>query len=243
MLAGVSAEAEVALRLVESPDDPAIAAFGRLQTRVYYDSGALIPGKYIPQMLASRSSRRTNLLLVAEQAGQVVGGTFFHHLADAGSAFSSFMGIVPEARGRGLARRLHEARFAALDAVSGGNPVVGVFIDVVAPERLPRAELDSERRFGFDPQKRRPAFRALGFCTVAIPYRQPVGGPGGGPLETLDLLFCPRGAAVTEIPRALVLSTLRAYWQPWLGAERARRELLRLEHSVGTSVPLVDCVA
>jgi hypothetical protein len=93
------------------------------------------------------------------------------------------MGILPVCRGHGLSRRLHEARFALLDAVAR-SPVPGIFIDVVAPERVSEAKLDAERRFGFEPNQRRKVFQSLGFRKVDVAYRQPV-GPNGGPLETL----------------------------------------------------------
>lgn len=230
-------------RLVESPSDPAVAAFARLQEQVYYDSDTLIPGAYFPRLLAARSEQRRNLLLVAEREDDVVGGTLFHYLAEAGSGFSSFMGVRPDARGQGLARRLHEARFEALDA-SRGSPVPGVFIDVVAPERVDARELEQERQFGFEPLSRRRIFQSLGFCKVNIDYRQPVGGPGGGPLTTLDLLFCPREHGARSVPTQLVTDTLRGYWSPWLGEARTQRELERLrELASGPTLALVDAVS
>jgi hypothetical protein len=219
------------VRQVRSPNDAAIAQFGELQGEVYYDVGSLIPGRLIARLLGMEGSRR-NFLVVAEQDGEVVGGTFFHSLADGRSAFSSFMGIRDKARGRGLARRLHDARFEVLDAATAA-PVPGIFIDVVAPERLPPEEAEAERRFGYEPAHRRTVFQALGFRKVDVAYRQPVGGPGGGPLTTLDLLYCPRDAAVTEVPVELVTATLESYWLPWLGEARVRREIARL-HSLAT---------
>lgn len=235
----MTSESLVQLRRVESPQDPAIDGFGRLQVEVYHDSASLIPGKYISGMIASRSERRQNLLIVAERGSRVVGGVFFHYLAEAGSAFSSFMGISREGRGQGLARRLHEARFRWLDSLSGASDI-GVFIDVVAPERLSPAEVEAERRFGYDPFARRPVFRALGFRKVDVPYRQPVGGPGGGPLENLDLLYCSRDPSADSIPLELALATLREYWQPWIAEERTERELDRLRGLCGPRVPLID---
>jgi hypothetical protein len=213
------------LREVRSSDDPAIASFGRLQRSVYFAPETLIPSEFIARGLADQGGARRNFLLIIETAGEVVAGTFFHWLADAQTGFSSFLGIAQAFRGRGLARRLHEARFSKLDQAAGGR-AQGVFIDVVNPERLPPEDLERERRVGSDPWQRRRAFGALGFRQVDIRYEQPVGGPNGGPVTNLDLLYCPR-EPLAMIPTALVVATMRAYWSPWLGeaAQRYAAEL------------------
>jgi GNAT superfamily N-acetyltransferase len=213
---------------VSSPRDAAIRAFGQLQRETYFDAGSLIPGEFIPRMLGARGGKRENHLIVAERRGEVVGGTFFHLLRDANSAFSSFMGVRATARGLGLARAMHEARFRTLDEVDA-RPVPGIFIDVAALDRLPPSEIEAERRFGFDPPKRIAVFGALGFRKVDVPYRQPVGGPDGGPLTTLDLLYCPRDPRATHVSAHLVAQTMRAYWVAWLGEETSQREAERLE--------------
>lgn len=214
------------IRQVTSPLDPAIGKFGQLQRRVYFEPEMLIPPGVIRAMIGVRMAGRGNFLVLAEEDGEVLGGTLFHYLARPNTGFSSFMGVAQEARGRGIARKLHEARFALLDAAAGGR-VRGVFIDVVAPERMSQEELEAERRVGSDPLQRRRVFQALGFRKVDIRYEQPVGGPGGGPVTKLDLLYCPREPADT-VATELVLQTLLAYWSPWLGPARARREVEKL---------------
>lgn len=221
----------IAIREVCETSDPAIAGFGRLQNATYYAPEALIPAAAIPSLLRARTAARRNLLLVAEADGRVVGGTFFHYFAAPNTGFSSFLGVDGAFRGRGLARRLHEARFAALDRVAGA-PVAGVFIDVVNPERMSADELARERAVGSDPWARRRAFARLGFRQVHVRYEQPVGGPDGGPVTTLDLLFCPR-TGVEEVPTSLVTATLRAYWSPWLGEAAAQRHARELERRAG----------
>ena len=124
------------------------------------------------------------------------------------------MGVARAARGQGLARQLHEARFAILDRAAHGA-VSGVFIDVVNPMRLSPEELEREQTVGSNPFDRRRIFARLGFRQVDLRYEQPVGGPNGGPVTNLDLLYCPRTPAET-VPTALVLATMRAYWTPWL---------------------------
>lgn len=218
---------EWVIREVHDPEDPAIAAFGRLQRTVYYAPEMLIPAQYIPKLLENDSGSGLNFLLVAEFAGRVVGGTLFHWLAESGSGFSSFMGVYQEFQRRGIARWMHQERFRVLDRAAGGR-APGVFIDVVNPTRLSADELRREGAVGSDPWGRRRAFKRLGFLQVDIRYEQPVGGPHGGPLTTLDLLFCPHDPA-DSVPTSLVVATMQAYWTPWFGQSGARRHALELE--------------
>jgi len=218
---------DVTVREVTGPEDTAIDGFGRMQTAAYYAPESLIPASYIPHMLDSETGARRNFLIVAEAGGRVIGGALFHWLADAGSGFSSFLGVSREFRGHGVARALHEERFRILDRAAGGHSA-GVFIDVVNPTRMSEHELERERRVGSDPWSRRRAFEHLGFRQVDIRYEQPVGGQNGGPVTILDLLYCPRQPS-KEVATRLVVATMRAYWSPWLGrtAERHARELER----------------
>lgn len=216
----------VVVREVTDPHDAAIERFGVMQNAAYFAPETLIPAQYIPRLLPlDPGQSRRNFLVVAEADGRVVGGTLFHWLAAAGSGFSSFLGVEREFRQHGIARRLHEERFRILDRAAGG-PVPGVFIDVVNPTRLPPDELRRERQVGSDPWDRRVAFEHMGFKQVDIRYEQPVGGPNGGPVTILDLLYCPHWPQVTVATR-LVVDTMRAYWSGWLGAstERHAREL------------------
>jgi GNAT superfamily N-acetyltransferase len=212
------------IRQVDDPHDAAIAGFGKMQEAAYFAPETLIPGRYIPQLLANPAR---NFLIVAELDGRVVGGALFHWLAEAGSGFSSFLGVERSLRGQGIARRLHERRFEVLDRAAGGH-VPGVFIDVVSPVRMPPEEIEREHNAGSDPFERRRVFAHLGFRQVDIRYEQPVGGPNGGPVTILDLLFCPH-EPTDEIPTALVVATMQAYWTPWFGKEGAVRHARELE--------------
>src|SRR5437870_1538031 len=214
----------LSIRAVKNPNDPAIAGFGKMQTAAYFAPETLIPGRYIPQLLANP---KRNFLVVAELDGRVVAGTLFHWLAEAGSGFSSFLGVDRSLRGRGIARRLHDRRFAVLDRAAR-RKVAGVFIDVVSPVRLPPDELEREHQAGSDPLERRQAFAHLGFRQVDIRYEQPVGGPNGGPVTILDLLFCPHDPT-DEVPTALVVATMQAYWTPWFGRAGAIHHARELE--------------
>lgn len=219
------------VRQVTNPLDPAIGKFGRLQRQVYFEADMLIPPTVIRAILGLPMVGRGNFLVVAEDGDKLLGGTFFHYLKQPNTGFSSFMGITPGARGQGIARKLHQARFEVLDKAAGGK-VEGLFIDVVAPERMSTQELAQEQQVGSDPLHRRQAFQALGFRKVNIRYEQPVGGPGGGPVTNLDLLYCPREPSA-RIPTELVLQTMLAYWSPWLGAARAKREVNKLRERAG----------
>lgn len=222
---------QITIRQVTNPDDPAIAAFGRVQERTFADPDLLIPPAVMPAMLANQTSARRNLLLVAERAENVLGGTLFHYLAVPNSGFSSFLAVAPEARRLGLARRLHEARLRLLDQVAG-RPVAGLFIDVEAPERMTPEARQREIDFGIDPTERRRIFHRLGFRRVDVAYYQPPTRPGDEPLTVLDLLFCPREPS-ERVARELVVETMRAYWTPWLGKAAADHHAARLHHLCG----------
>jgi GNAT superfamily N-acetyltransferase len=221
----------VEIRRITELDDYAIAQFGTLQERAYSEPENLIPGKYLPWVLSHATREQRNFMLVAESEDRVVGGTVFHLFTEANAGFSSFLAVAPEMRGQGISRRLHEARFEVLDR-EAGKPVEGIFIDVLAPERLTKRQLARERKVGSDPRARMRIFGRLGFYRVGIRYEQPVGGPDGGPVTDMDLLYCPRAPADT-VPTALVVATLYAYWSSWLGPSRAERHAEELARRAG----------
>ncbi|WP_425147561.1 GNAT family N-acetyltransferase [Deinococcus sp.] len=216
------------IRRVTRSTDPAIPAFGRLQDAVYFEPEMLIPARYIAQMLGAASEGRQDVLLVAEdERSELIGGSVFHYLAEAEAGFGSFLGVALSARGRGVARALHDARWAALQELSDGR-CRALFIDVVNPQRESEEQRAHEAAAGSDALARRRSFQALGFRTVDLPYVQPVGGENGGPVTDMDLLaYSPALAA--RLPVALVGATMRAYWTPWLGRARAEQEARKLE--------------
>ncbi len=227
------------LRRILTSTDPAIASFGQLQERTYFEPDMLIPASIIGQMLEWSNDDRHNVLLVLEDSGHVVAGTLFHYLRHTNVGFSSYLAVDQKFRGQGLARRLHQARFAMLEEISGGK-VEGLFIDVVNPARLSKPELELEHSVGSDPSTRLKAFSSLGFKRVDVRYEQPVGGHDGGAVTNMDLLFCPRDA-LTSIPTRLVVETMRTYWTPWLGAKMATLEAKKLEaRANGERIALVS---
>ncbi|WP_420595164.1 GNAT family N-acetyltransferase [Deinococcus sp.] len=216
------------IRRVTDTHDPALSAFGRIQEASYYDPEMLIPAHYFGQMIGDQGGERQNVILVAEDGGEVVGGTLFH-LLPSGAGFSSFMGVALAARGSGAARALHTARMQVIREAG----YAGVFADAVHASALSADDLAAEVRVGSDPLLRRVKLNALGFGTVNAPYWQPVGGPDGGPLTDLDLLYCPLEPS-NSVPLALVTETLRAYWQSWLGPQRAAHEAQALAQRTGS---------
>jgi hypothetical protein len=227
----------IEIRRVLNPIDPRVEAFAKMQSDVYFEPDALIPIGAIRMMLATPMAGRKNVLLVAEEEKTFLGGVLFHYLKKPNVGFSSFMGTTLAARGKGVGRGLHEARFAALDQIAG-KPVEGVFLDSVAPARLTQEELEAEKGVGADPNLRRQIFQHLGFRTVDIRYEQPVGGPNGGPVTNMDLLFCPREEK-ESITTKLVVETMQAYWSPWLGPIAAKRHAKELEsRAVGEKLRL-----
>lgn len=226
----------VTVRRVTDPEDPALAEFGRIQRESYYAPEMLIPPEVFPHLVSGGGrGTREDRLLVAEdpQTGEVLGGTVYHLLPEAG--FNSFLAVARQSRGRGVGRALH--RKALEDVQERGLP--GIFADSVFPERQDAADREAEARTGVDPAARRRALHALGLRTVDVPYWQPVGGPDGGPLTDLDLLYDPLDGAAT-VPTALVTATLHAYWSAWLGEKRARREAEALAERAGCdTLPLL----
>jgi GNAT superfamily N-acetyltransferase len=232
----------ITLRQITDPVDSAIARFGALQERTYADGDMLIPPAYLGTLLARSAPDRQNLMLVAEMADQVVGGVVFHYFPHVNTGFSSYMAVEHAVRGQGLARRIHEARFALLDQVAG-VPVHGIFIDVVAPERLTAAEIAHEQTVGADPWLRRQIFKRLGFRRVAVDYYQPPDGPGAQPITSMDLLYCPHPGEQDEVVSTeLVVRTMHIYWAPWLGRAAADTHAAELRRRCGgAQVALYPC--
>ena len=224
----MDAVTELRIRRVTDPQDPALAAFGRLQEEVYYAPDMLIPPAAFPRLLAGGQGERQDRILVAEQGGEVVGGTIYSLLPAAG--FNSFMGVSRAAQGQGAGRALHAASLA--DVRAAGLP--GMFADSVHVSRQSAAEREAEARSGSDPLTRRQQLHALGLRTVDVPYWQPVGGEDGGPLKDLDLLYCPLDGGET-VPLALVTRTMEAYWRGWLGPQRAAAEARALAERAGNA--------
>ncbi|MCD0159002.1 GNAT family N-acetyltransferase, partial [Deinococcus sp. 6GRE01] len=122
------------LRHVTDPDDPAIAAFGRVQEASYYAPDMLIPPEVFGQLIGRRSPGREDRLLVAQTpGGDVLGGTLYALLTLPGSlrgaGFNSFMAVTRAVRGLGVGRALHDETLRVV-CESG---LAGLFADSVHP--------------------------------------------------------------------------------------------------------------
>ncbi|MFN4251945.1 N-acetyltransferase family protein [Deinococcus sp.] len=235
------------LRHVTDPDDPAIAAFGRVQEASYYAPEMLIPPEVFGHLIGRHSPEREDRLLVAQTPdGEVLGGTLYALLplpgGLRGAGFNSFMAVTRAARGLGVGRALHAETLRVVREAG----LAGMFADSVHPSRQNEEDRAAEAATGVDPAGRRAALHALGLRTVDFPYWQPVGGPDGGPLTDLDLLYHPldpdeMNPDDRSVPLALVTGILRAYWSGWLGQERAQAEALALAERAGNveNVPLL----
>ncbi|WP_216328169.1 GNAT family N-acetyltransferase [Deinococcus aestuarii] len=223
--------APVTVRHVTDPHDPALDAFGRIQEASYYAPDMLIPPGAFPHLVAGRGGRRNRILVAEDASGRVLGGTVYHLLPEAG--FSSFVAVAREARGRGISHALHGARLEDVRA----HGLAGLFADSVYAARQDPGDREAEAQVGTDPLARRRALHALGYRTVDAPYWQPVGGKGGGPLTDLDLIYDPLDGGDT-VPTELVTGTLRAYWDGWLGRDRAAREAAALAERAGNPATL-----
>lgn len=229
------------LRHVTDPGDPAVPAFGRVQEASYYAPDMLIPPEVFGHLITRRTPEREDRLLVAQTPdGEVLGGTLYALLplpgGLRGAGFNSFMAVTRAARGLGVGRALHGETLRAVREAG----LAGMFADSVHPTRQNAEDRAAEAATGVDPAQRRAALHALGLRTVDLPYWQPVGGPDGGPLTDLDLLYQPARPAQT-VPLNLVTGVLRAYWSGWLGADRAQAEAQALADRAGHAqdVPLL----
>ncbi|WP_019010675.1 N-acetyltransferase [Deinococcus aquatilis] len=204
----------VTVRRVTDPTDPALPAFGRVQDESYYDPDSLMPPQMFPRLV---SGPRNRVLVAEDSGGQVLGGTVFHLMEGAG--FTSFTGVARQAQGRGVGWALHAAKLEEVRAAG----LAGIFADSVFGGRQDEADRKAEAEAGSSATARRAALHAWGLRTVDIPYWQPVGGPNGGPLTDLDLLYQPLDGSDT-VSLTLVTQTLQTYWNGWLGQKRAAQE-------------------
>ncbi|THF69344.1 GNAT family N-acetyltransferase [Deinococcus sp. Arct2-2] len=210
----MSSPLSVTVRRVLDPADPALPAFGRVQDESYYDPDTLMPPQMFPRLV---SGPRNRVLVAEDESGQVLGGTVFHLMTAAG--FTSFTGVARQAQGRGVGWALHAAKLEEVRAAG----LAGIFADSVFAGRQDAEDREAEAKAGSSATARRAALHAWGLRTVDIPYWQPVGGPNGGPLTDLDLLYQPLDGSQT-VPLDLVTQTLQAYWNGWLGQKRAAQE-------------------
>ena len=136
-------EAEVALRLADEADLPALAAL----------EAASFPDPWSETLLAGELAAPTSLVLLALDASAATGYAAFRRAADEAELLR--VAVAPAARGRRVALRLVEAGLARLLA----DGVRSCFLEV-RPENRPARAL--YRALGFRETGRRPRYYADG---------------------------------------------------------------------------------
>jgi len=139
----VAEEAEVALRLADEADLPALAAL----------EAASFPDPWSETLLAGELAAPTSLVLLALDASAATGYAAFRRAADEAELLR--VAVAPAARGRRVALRLVEAGLARLLA----DGVRSCFLEV-RPENRPARAL--YRALGFRETGRRPRYYADG---------------------------------------------------------------------------------
>lgn len=136
-------EAEVALRLADEADLPALAAL----------EAASFPDPWSKTLLAGELAAPTSLVLLALETSAATGYAAFRRAADEAELLR--VAVAPAARRRKVARRLVEAGLGRLRA----DGVRSCFLEV-RPENRPARAL--YRALGFRETGRRPRYYADG---------------------------------------------------------------------------------
>jgi GNAT superfamily N-acetyltransferase len=214
------------LKEVTDPADPDLAALARLLIDTFADPNIVLGLDRMQEFLTDNrpdGPRSFGVLVVidADQHDSVVGGCVFSHVARSNCGFSEYMVADRGLRGRGMGRRLFEARRLILDTEARrlGYPACrGVFIEVENPDRTPVNFAAAERETALEGWERLRIFDHMGFKRVDVPYVQPPLAEGKVPIDYLDLLFAswqPDTLASERIPATWVFDTVEAIWSAW----------------------------
>jgi GNAT superfamily N-acetyltransferase len=199
------------------PDPHTVLGLDRMQEFLQANLADVPAGTSSEERLVGRTSRQFRVLVVEHDA-TVVGGTIFSYVAKSNCGFSEYIVADTANRGRGLGRRLFNARKAVLDAEARSHGYAqcrGLFIEVDNPERTPSAFVEAERETALDTWQRLRMFAHLGFRRVDAPYVQPPLAPGKQAIDYLDLLFAPWASDTRRIPPEWVFDTVEAIWSAW----------------------------
>ena len=233
------------MRLLEvrDPNDPMVGRVAQLLLDVFGDPNTVLAEDRMREFLAHSGRERTFTILAlldADGQASAAGACVFSYVPRSNCGFSEYLVVRRGERGRGLGRRLVDARTARLDAAAqaaGARACNGVFIEAENPERTPADVLRAERDTAGDPHERLRIFAHLGFSRVDLPYTQPSLGPGKTAVDYLDLLFAPCVAGLHEVPSAWVVETVGAIWRAWTADPSAA------PHVSSEHVPLVPLVS
>lgn len=211
---------KVTLAQIRYPGDPALAALHRLMVEVFVDPNLVFGLDRLQEFLrGGRAPDRFFHILTVRRGQQVLGGTIFSYLPDAGCGFSEYVMLAAAARGLGLGRALFEERRRILDAdaaACGQSRCAGLFIETESPVRTPPEILAEEAAVSLDPWERWRVFAHLGFRRCDCPYIHVPLGPAQEPVDYLDLLFAPwTPAGPPAVPSARIRATLAPMWRRW----------------------------
>jgi GNAT superfamily N-acetyltransferase len=223
----------VLVRRVTDPADAALGELSRLMYSLFGDPDVVLDLERMQAFLMepAESARRQFRVLVAEEAGSLLGGTVFSYVPASNCGFSEYLVVRKSRHGQGLGRQLVDARRAELDEQAGrtGHAAChGVFIEADSPERTPAALVARERETAMDSVDRLRLFAHLGFFRVDMAYVQPALGPGKQPVTYLDLLFGPWDQQVKrsrQVPAAWVYQTVAPIWESWAPGSSAADSL------------------
>jgi GNAT superfamily N-acetyltransferase len=223
MCARVDARTSHILNEITRPDDPRLAAFAMLLLRTFSDPNSVL-GLDRMQEFLTQSSDRTFHVVVAEEAGRVIGGSVFSYVPRSNCGFSEYLLLQPAARGRGMGRQLFDRRREILNAQAvrrGFGACRGLFIEVDSPQRTPPEMLEAERESSIDVHERLRIFGHLGFRRVDVAYVQPPLDADKQAVDYLDLLFAAWESEAGGIPAEWILETVEPIWKAWTGPSAA----------------------
>lgn len=207
---------------LREPDDPRLLGLSRLLNRTFPDPNSVLGLDRMQEFLAANHAGASRLfcVLVADEAGAVVGGSVFSYVPRSNCGFSEYLVVERNSRGRGLGRRLFDERKRILDARAAEHAHAvcrGLFIEVDSPDRTPPELLEEERETSIDPYTRLRIFGHMGFRRVDVPYVQPPLADDKAPVDYLDLLFAPWEAEAPRdtLPTEWVFQTVEAIWSAW----------------------------
>jgi GNAT superfamily N-acetyltransferase len=223
----------VVVRRVSDPADAALGDLSRLMDSLFGDPDVVLDLERMRTFLMEPaiSAQRQFRVLVAEEAGTLLGGTVFSYVPASNCGFSEYLVVRKSRHGQGLGRQLVDARRAELDEQArraGRAACNGVFIEADNPERTPAALVARERETAMDSVDRLRLFAHLGFYRVDMAYVQPALGPGKQPVSYLDLLFGPWDQPVKRsqrVPAAWVYQTVAPIWESWAHGSSAADSL------------------
>ena len=210
---------------ITRPDDARLAAFAALLMRTFSDPNSVLGLDRMQQFLAEdpAATGRNFNVLVAEDSGQLIGGSVFSYVPASNCGFSEYLVLDRAARGHGLGRKLFDQRSALLDRYANPHGHVrcrGLFIEVDSPERTPPEMLAAEQESSIDAVERLRIFGHLGFKRVDVAYVQPPLDADKQSVDYLDLLFVPSAWSLPMgvIPVEWILKTLEPIWTAWTPA-------------------------